>query len=117
VRQLLWVLLVIDVLQLLVALAALANGAIRSRRARAAPEGERDLHASLARYSLGHAALLSLGAAALAVPVVLGLTHVIDETIAVIVAVVLEVLALPLGRATLAGLERAHRGRVESAGT
>ena len=74
------------------------------------------MHASLARYSLGHAALLALGAAALAIPVVLGLTDVIDETVAVIAAIVLEVLALPFARSTLAGLERAHRGRVESAG-
>jgi hypothetical protein len=116
VRELLWVLLAVDVLQLIVALAAVANGLIRARRARVGQEDERQAHASLARYSFSHAALLALGAAALAIPVVLGLTGVIDETVAVAVAVALELLALPFARGTLAGLERAHRGRVESSG-
>lgn len=114
-RQLLWVLLAIDVLQLVVAVAAIVQGAVRARRARRAEAGL--VHASLARYSFGHAALLALGSTALAIPVVLGLTHVIDETVAVIVAIALELVALPLGRRTLAGLEGAHRGRVARAGT
>jgi hypothetical protein len=73
VRQLLWVLLAVDVLQLASALAAGFVGAGRARRGRRAADGA--FHLSLARYSFGHAGLLALGACVLAVPVVLGLAR------------------------------------------
>ena len=100
-HALLVVLLARDAVQLLLAVAALARGR-RSRRA-GAP--------SHARYSYAHAALLAGGSIVLAVPIVLGLTDVIAEDVAVYAAIVLELIALPVARMLLDRFEAAHYER------
>jgi hypothetical protein len=101
VRAILYVLLATDCLQVAGALAAFARGG-RSSRADAP---------SHARYSFAHGLLLLGGAVVLAVPVVLGLTHVISATAAVIVALVLEGVGLCGSRWTVKRLEAAHQSR------
>jgi hypothetical protein len=101
VRTILYVLLAVDVVQLGFALAAFVRG-LRSSRA-GAP--------SHARYSFQHGLLLLVGAAVLAVPVILGLTGVIDETAAVVAALVLEVVAFVVSRPAAKRFEAAHLAR------
>jgi hypothetical protein len=101
VRVVLFVLLVVDCVQVAVAIAALVR-ARRSARA-GAP--------SHARYSLGHGLVLLAGALVLAVPVVLGLAGVISATAAVVAALVLEALALLVSRPTVKRLEAEHLAR------
>jgi hypothetical protein len=55
--------------------------------------------------------LLLTGAGVLAVPVVLGLVHVISATAAVVTALVLEAVALVISRWTVRRLEAAHQAR------
>jgi hypothetical protein len=101
VRAFLWVLLGLDCVQLIVAVAALMRGR-RSRRT-GAP--------SHARYSSEHAALLAAGGAVLAVPIVLGLTGAIAERPAVYAALALELCAFPIAWGALGRFEAAHRAR------
>jgi uncharacterized membrane protein len=100
-RALLFVLLAADCLQVAGAIAAFIRGR-RSARA-GAP--------SHARYSVAHGLLLLTGAGVLAVPVVLGLVHVISATAAVVTALVLEAVALVISRWTVRRLEAAHQAR------
>jgi len=100
-RAVLYVLLAADCLQVAGALAAFARGR-RSARA-GAP--------SHAHYSLAHGVLLLAGAVVLAVPVVLGLAHVISATAALVIALVLEAVALLVSRWTVRRLEAAHQAR------
>jgi hypothetical protein len=101
VHALLLLLLGLGVGQLLVALVAIARGR-RSHRAGAV---------SLARYSFAHAALLAAGSVVLAVPIVLGLTDVIAEDVAIYSAVGLEIVVLPFARMALDRFEAAHHAR------
>jgi hypothetical protein len=55
--------------------------------------------------------LLLAGAVVLAVPVVLGLAHVISATAALVIALVLEAVALLVSRWTVRRLEAAHQAR------
>jgi hypothetical protein len=66
---------------------------------------------SHARYSYSHAALLAGGSIVLGVPIVLGLTGVIPEDVAVFTAIALEIIVFPLARLTLVRLEAAHYAR------
>jgi hypothetical protein len=100
-RDALYVLLAADCLQVAGALAAFIRGR-RSTRA-GAP--------SHARYSRAHGLLLLVGAVVLAVPVVLGLTHVISSTAAFVAALVLEAVALVVSRRAVSRLEDAHQAR------
>jgi uncharacterized membrane protein len=100
-RVTLYGLLAIDCVQVAVALAAFGRGR-RSSRA-SAP--------SHARYSFAHGLLLLGGAVALALPVLLGLLNVISATAAVVVALVLEAIAVPVSRSTVMRFEAAHQAR------
>lgn len=100
-RAVLYVLLALDCVQLATALAAFGRGRQSSRAG--AP--------SHARYSFAHGLLLLGGAIVLALPVVLGLAHVISATVAVAVALGLEAVALIVSRLTLRRLEAAHQSR------
>jgi hypothetical protein len=101
VHTLLWLLLALDCAQLLVAAAALVRGR-RSLRA-GAP--------SHARYSYAHAALLAGGSLFLAVPIVLGLTGVVPEDIAIYLSLALELVTVVPTRIALGRFEAAHYAR------
>jgi hypothetical protein len=101
VHNLLLGLLVLDCLQILVALVAVDRSR-RSRRA-AAP--------SHARYAREHAVLLLGGAIVLLVPIALGLAGVIAYSSAVYAALALELIAFPLARTLLRRSEAAHLAR------
>jgi hypothetical protein len=101
VHTLLWLLLALDCVQLLVAAAALARGR-KSLRA-GAP--------SHARYAYAHAALLAGGSLFLAVPIVLGLTDVLSDEVAIYLALALELLTVFPARIALSRFEAAHYAR------
>jgi hypothetical protein len=100
-RALLIALLVLDCAQLAVAGLAVHQGRRRRRR---------DLE-RLARYSFQHAALLAVGAALLAIPIVLGLVGVVRPQTAVWIVIGAEAAGAFLARAVLDRLHRAaHAG-------
>jgi len=100
-RVILYVLVGVDCLQAAVAFAAFARGR-RSSQA-GAP--------SHARYSFAHGLVLLVGALGLALPAALGLLHVISATLAVIIALALEAVALLVSPRTVKHLEAAHHAR------
>jgi hypothetical protein len=100
-RAILYALLAVDCAQIVIAVAAFVRGR-RSSQA-GAP--------SHARYSFAHGLLLLGGAVLLALPVVLGLADVISATVAVGVALGLEVVAFGVSRRTVSRLEAAHQAR------
>ena len=100
-RLLLFVMLAIDCLQFVAGLVAFRR-ARRSARA-GAP--------SLARYSRSHGAILCGGALLLAVPVALGLTHVIASGTGVYSALVVELLGFLASRPAVKRLDAAHQAR------
>jgi len=100
-RSVLLVLLVLDCVQIAVALVAVG----RSRRSHRAGAP------SHARYSLEHAILLLGGALVLLVPIVLGLTGVIADSTAVYAALALELAVFPVARTLLRRSEAAHLAR------
>lgn len=100
-RLILYVLLLVDGVQVATAFAALRRSWLSSRAA--AP--------SLARYSLAHAMLMIGGASVLALPVLLGLFTVISSTAALIIALVLEVVGLLVSRPSIKRLDAAHQAR------
>jgi len=101
VCALLYVLLAADCLQVAGALAAF----VRARRSAQAGAP------SHTRCSRAHGLLLLAGAVVLAVPVVLGLAHVISSTAAFVAALVLEAVALLVSRRTVRRLDDAHQAR------
>ncbi|HEX6789223.1 MAG TPA: hypothetical protein VF091_08280 [Gaiellaceae bacterium] len=100
-RAVLYVLLALDCIQVAAAAAAFARARQSSRAG--AP--------SHARYSFAHGLLLLGGSVVLALPVVLGLAHVLSATAAVVAALVLEALALVASREAVRRLEAAHQAR------
>lgn len=100
-RAVLYVLLALNCIQL----AAAAGAFVRGRRSSRAGAP------SLARYSFAHGLLLLGGAVVLALPVVLGLMHVISATAAVVAALVLEAVALVVSREAVRRFEAAHQSR------
>lgn len=89
--------LVLDAVQLGLALAAVAQG----RRRRSRGEG------LLAAYSFRHAGLLAAGAVVLAVPPILGLAGTLADRNAIAVAVLVELASLVVARPVLVRLHRA----------
>jgi hypothetical protein len=106
VRVLLYVLLVVDCIQIGFGIAAL----VRARRSAAAGAP------SHARYSTAHGLILLAGALLLAVPVILGLAGTISVEAAFYSALLLELAGFLVSRPAVKRLEAAHLARRPVAG-